>query len=100
MRRIETNFIQKNSLLLPIVEADRSQPLRSGADEVRLSSLEGAPMSFSASETFLRNAKQQLSQTDINQSLIRAVSELLRQVKDMEQEIHRVKRSVQMSRRF
>jgi hypothetical protein len=57
-------------------------------------------MSFSASETFLRNAKQQLSQTDINQSLIRAVSELLRQVKDMEQEIHRVKRSVQMSRRF
>lgn len=57
-------------------------------------------MSFSASETFLRNAKQQLSQTDINQSLIRAVTELLRQVKDMEHELHRVKRSVQMSRRF
>ena len=57
-------------------------------------------MSFSASETFLRNAKQQLSQTDINQSLIRAVAELLRQVKDMEHELHRVKRSVQMSRRF
>jgi hypothetical protein len=57
-------------------------------------------MSFTASETFLRNAKQQLSQTDINQSLIRAVTELLRQIKDMEHELHRVKRSVQMSRRF
>jgi hypothetical protein len=58
------------------------------------------PMSLSTTETFLRNAKQQLSQTDINQSLIRAVADLLREVKNMENELHRVKRSIQMSRRF
>ena len=57
-------------------------------------------MSISSTETFLRNAKQQLSQTDINQSLIRAVGELLREIKNMESEMHRLKRSIQMSRRF
>ena len=57
-------------------------------------------MSFSSTETFLRNAKQQLSQSDINQSLIRAMNELLREMKDMESQMHRLKRSIQMSRRF
>jgi hypothetical protein len=57
-------------------------------------------MSMSSTEAFLRNAKQQLSQTDINQSLIRAIGELMREIKDMENELHRVKRNVQMSRRF
>ncbi len=57
-------------------------------------------MSLSSTETYLRNAKQQISQADINQSLIRAVGELLRQVKDMEHEISRLRRNIQMSRRF
>ncbi len=57
-------------------------------------------MSLASTETFLRNAKQQLSQTDINQSLIRAIGDLVREVKEMEAEMHRLKRSVQMSRRF
>ena len=57
-------------------------------------------MSVSSTETFLRNAKQQLSQTDINQSLIRAINELLHEVKDMENEMHRIKRSIQIARRF
>ena len=57
-------------------------------------------MSLSSTESFLRNAKQQLSQTDINQSLIRAIGDLLREVKNMENEMHRIKRSIQMSRRF
>ena len=57
-------------------------------------------MSLSSTETFLRNAKQQLSQTDINQSLIRAINELLHEVKDMENEMHRIKRSIQIARRF
>ena len=57
-------------------------------------------MSFNSTETFLRNAKHQLSQTDINQSLIRAVADLLREVKNMENELHRMKRSIQMSRRL
>ncbi len=57
-------------------------------------------MSLSSTEVFLRNAKQQLSQSDVNQSLIRAIGELVRELKDMENEMHRLKRSVQMSRRF
>lgn len=57
-------------------------------------------MSLASTETFLRNAKAQLSQTDINQSLIRAVADLLREVKNMENEMHRLRRNVQMSRRF
>ena len=55
-------------------------------------------MSLSSTESFLRNAKQQLSQTDINQSLIRAIAEILREVKNMENEMHRMRRSV--NRRF
>jgi len=57
-------------------------------------------MSLASTETFLRNAKQQLSQADINQSLIRAIGDLLREVKNMESELHRMRRSIQMSRRF
>ncbi len=57
-------------------------------------------MSLSTTETYLHNAKRQMSQTDINKSLIRAVDELVRQIKDMESEMHRIKRSVQMARRF
>ena len=57
-------------------------------------------MALASTETFLRNAKQQLSQTDINQSLIRAMSDLLREFKNMENEIHRMRRNIQMSRRF
>jgi hypothetical protein len=57
-------------------------------------------MSLASTETFLRNAKQQLSQSDINHSLIRAIGELMRELKDMENEMHRLKRSVQMSRRL
>jgi len=57
-------------------------------------------MSIASTETFLRNAKQQLSQSDINLSLIRAISEVLREMKDLESEMRRIKRSVQMSRRF
>lgn len=57
-------------------------------------------MSLSSTDNFLRNAKQQLSQTDINQSLIRAIGELMREIKDMENEMHRLKRNIQMSRRF
>lgn len=59
-----------------------------------------APMSLSSTETYLRNAKQQLSQADVNQSLIRAIGELMREIKNMEHELHRMKRNVQMSRRF
>ena len=57
-------------------------------------------MSVPTTETFIQLAKQQHSQIDINSSLIRAITELARQLKNMEQEIHSLRRNVQMSRRF
>jgi len=59
-----------------------------------------ATMSLSTAETFLQHAKHQHSQVDINQSLIRAITELLREIQALETEVHSVRRSVQMSRRF
>ena len=55
-------------------------------------------MSTSSAETFLRYAQEQRSQLDINQSLFRTISELLREMKDMENEILRLRRTV--NRRF
>jgi hypothetical protein len=57
-------------------------------------------MSLSTAETFLQHAKHQLSQTDINQSLIRAITELMRELQSLENEVHSVRRSIQVSRRF
>ena len=57
-------------------------------------------MSVSTSETFLQLAKQQHSQIDINASLIRAITELTRELKNMEQEVHSLRRNIQMNRRF
>jgi hypothetical protein len=57
-------------------------------------------MSLSTSETFIQLAKQQHSQIDINASLIRAITELTRELKNMEQEVHSLRRNIQMSRRF
>jgi len=51
-------------------------------------------MSISTAETFLRNAKRQHSQTDINESLIRAIGDLIRELKVIENEVHRVKNRV------
>jgi len=55
-------------------------------------------MSTTSAKTFLRNAQEQRSQLDINQSMFRAFGELLREMKDMESEIQRLRRAV--NRRF
>lgn len=55
-------------------------------------------MSLSTAETFLRNAKRQHTQTDINESLIRAIGDLIRELKAIESDVHRVKSKVR--RRF
>jgi hypothetical protein len=60
----------------------------------------GAHMSTSAVETFVRNAKEQVTQSDINNSILKAIAELSREAKRLEDEIHRVRREVQISRRF
>jgi dynactin complex subunit len=57
-------------------------------------------MSISAAENFLKNAKQQVSQRDINDSLMKAVTVLTSEVKRLEDDLRRVRREVQMSRRF
>ena len=57
-------------------------------------------MSISIAENYLQKPKQQLSQRDINDSLMKAIGELTREVKRLEDEIRRARRDVQISRRF
>jgi predicted phage-related endonuclease len=57
-------------------------------------------MSITTTETFIQLAKQQHSQIDINASLIRAIIELVREMKEMENQIQSLRRNIQMSRRF
>lgn len=57
-------------------------------------------MSIAAAENFLRNARDQVSQKDINDSYLKAMSELTREIKRLEDEIRRVRRDVLVSRRF
>jgi hypothetical protein len=59
-----------------------------------------AAMSISSAETYLSKAKQQLTQRDINESLIRAIDEIIIEVKHLSDELRRVRREVQMGRRF
>lgn len=61
---------------------------------------EGQAMSLSSTETFIRNAKSQISQRDINESLMKALTELTKEVKRLEDEVRRARREAQMGRRF
>lgn len=56
--------------------------------------------SQSTIERFVREAKQQVSQRDINESLIRAINELVREVKRIDDTVQRARRDIQVSRRF
>jgi len=57
-------------------------------------------MSISTAENHIRNAKQQVAQRDINESLLRAITELTAEIKRLEDDMRRIKRDVQMGRRF
>jgi cell division protein FtsB len=57
-------------------------------------------MSLSVAENYLRNAREQVAQRDINDSLVKAVVELTREVKRLESELRRVRRGVQIIRRL
>jgi hypothetical protein len=57
-------------------------------------------MTISTAESFLQLAKAQISQRDINDSLIKAVAELAREMKRLEEDVRRARRDVQVSRRF
>jgi hypothetical protein len=56
--------------------------------------------SQSTIELFLREAKQQVSQRDINESLIRAIDELIREVRRIDDAVQRARRDIRVSRRF
>ena len=57
-------------------------------------------MSLATAENFLRNARAQLSQKDINESYYKAIVELTREIKRLEDEVRRTRRDVLVSRRF
>ena len=57
-------------------------------------------MSISTVETFVRNAKEQVTQRDINDSILKAIAELIRENRRLDDEIRRVRREVQVMRRF
>lgn len=51
-------------------------------------------------ETYLREARQQVSQRDINETLIRAIGELTREIKRLDEAVQRARRDIRVSRRF
>jgi len=56
--------------------------------------------SQSTIELFLREAKQQVAQRDINESLIRAINELIREVRRIDDAVQRARRDIRVGRRF
>ena len=50
-------------------------------------------MSLSQVETFIRNANEQYAQHDINASLLKAVIELVREVKRLEHDLQSARRA-------
>jgi uncharacterized protein YlxW (UPF0749 family) len=57
-------------------------------------------MPISNAENQIRIARQQMSQRDINESLLKIAAELITEVKRLEDEVRRVRRDVQVGRRF
>ena len=60
----------------------------------------GPIMSITIAENHIRDAREQHSQQDINASVLKAMSELTRQIKRLDDEVRRARRDAQMSRRF
>lgn len=57
-------------------------------------------MPVSSVESLLRQAKQQVSQRDINETMLKAVFEMTKEIKRLDDEIRRARREAQMARRF
>jgi len=57
-------------------------------------------MSISSTENILRIAKEQVAQRDINDSVLKTLHELIREVKRLDNEVRRVRRGIQVNRRF
>ena len=57
-------------------------------------------MSLTSIENFLQNARAQIGQRDINESMLRALTEMTCEIKRLEDEVRRVQRDVRVGRRF
>jgi hypothetical protein len=57
-------------------------------------------MSLTIAENFIRSAREQHSQQDINASLLKALGEMAREIRRLDDEVRRARRDAQMSRRF
>lgn len=55
-------------------------------------------MSLHGAESYVRLAKKQISQLDINDSLLKAIDELLREVKHLSEEVRKARRDLWFSR--
>jgi hypothetical protein len=55
-------------------------------------------MSLHGAESYVRLAKKQISQIDINDSLLKAIDELLREVKHLSEEVRKARRDLWFSR--
>lgn len=51
-------------------------------------------MSIKSAENFLKNATQQITQRDINDSVLRAITELTSEVRRLDDEVRRLRREV------
>jgi len=51
-------------------------------------------------ELYVREAKRNASQKDINENLIKAIDELTREVKRIDEAVQRARRDIRVSRRF
>ena len=61
----------------------------------------GSPfMSLTIAENFIRSAREQHSQQDINASLLKALGEMAREIKRLDDEVRRARRDAQISRQF
>lgn len=57
-------------------------------------------MSIANAENLVRIARDQISQRDINESLLKAVAELTREIKRLDDDVRRARREIQVGRRF
>ena len=60
----------------------------------------GSTMSIANAENLVRIARDQISQRDINESLLKAVAELTREIKRLDDDVRRARREIQLGRRF
>jgi hypothetical protein len=57
-------------------------------------------MSISKAENLIGTAKQQISQRDINESLMRAMLELINEMKQVSEEVRRLRHDIRINRRL